>query len=1373
MARNRPSTDDLQCRVSNAVTQTDIATHSDFSSTAEVLDTGTGSYVKVKGKPGFIVDGLIEGTPIGWKLDTGAVNTFITEDSYFNILPGNRPVLERVQKKFATADGSELNLLGTAKMILTFGNLDVYFRVFVGGVKCNLLGQDFMEKFECQWDYSSDSVILNCARTENYEEISGRVVSVETSAIPPRHEAVLKSRVISGADIGDGILVPIKRFVHSHGLVIAHVLVNARNSVIYVRVFNPSDREICVKENTEIALLAPVNYVSESLHGEDVCNVQTGNGSEELPEFLRDMYRQGCRNLSTEQAVEFKKFLLCRKNVFADPKMPAERANIGEHRINLNDETPFKEPMRRVPIFKREILDAEIERLKEQGLIEESNSPWSSPLVLVQKKDKSWRLCVDYRRLNAKTIKDAYPISRIAENLDALAGSKWFTSLDLNMAYYQIPMRESDKEKTAFGTPRGGLYQYRVMPFGLCNAPATFQRVIEQALCGLQWHVTVLYLDDIIVYSRDFEKHLENLSLVFDRLERANLKLKAKKCSFFGKEVTFLGHVVSENGITTDPDKTKAVEEWQTPRNVTELRSFLGLVSYYRRFIKDFAKIAKCLHELTSKNSQWNWTAECDEAFYLLKSKLVTAPILGYPDVEGGTFILDTDASNEAIGAVLSQIQDGKEIVIAYASRTLTSPEKNYCVTRKEMLAVVYFVKHFKHYLLGREFVLRTDHGSLVWLHKFKEPDGQIARWLQQLGPYTFLILHRQGKRHLNADSMSRLPSNEDKCKQCKRDLSVELENSEHRYHHIDDLRKEFNKSETEQGCDVFAIDTLFTDSSDVSDVYSLSDAGPKAKTSKRAANRPPRAKPRVQPEDSLNLENMRKCQLEDREIAPFLCWKEDPECVKPPFDAISSLGFESKFLYSRWELLTVDQGVLCMKWMEKDGERLRICVPRNLRDAVMWQMHDTPTAGHMGVRRTLDKLTKSQYYWPHLRRYVHDYVSSCDICEERKNPARKKRAYMKTHLSGVKFERIAVDIAGPFPKTSNGFMYILVISDYFTKFTEIFPLKNMEAETVTETMFRGWIKRYGCPQEIHSDQGSQFESQIFQEMCKLLQINKTRTTAYHPQSDGMIERMNRTVKDILSKYISVNQTDWDKFVDSVVFAYNSTVHDTTGITPYRMVFGEEIKLPVDIATEKVDIGQSSVPKTQAEYVRELERSLNEMYDIVRDVTGKLSFRQKRYYDRNVRSSNYDIGDLVRRNQPKVMVGTKSKLARKWTGPWIVVERLSDVLYKIQVSKRSKPVIVHSDNLKLYQGPKTKMHPKKSCLDSGHIPSEDQTGAARGPEDGHIPTGDQTGTARRPARLQKDAAVKPRPPIDASQSATEPARTRHGRVIKRPARFRD
>lgn len=248
---------------------------------------------------------------------------------------------------------------------------------------------------------------------------------------------------------------------------------------------------------------------------------------------MKPVYENGIVNLNSQESEKFKEFLYEKRNVFADPDGDLQRTSVGEHKIKLSDGMPFKKAPRRVPLFKREILDQEIRKLLDQGIIEKSSSPWSSQLVLVQKKDQSWRVCVDYRRLNAKTIKDAYPIPRIDDNLDALAGSVWFSSLDLNMAYHEVPMSNEDKEKTAFATPRGGLYQYNVMPFGLCNAPATFQRIIERTLSGLQWNVAVLYLDDIIVYGKSFDEHLENLKKVLDRLDGANLRLKAKKCSFF------------------------------------------------------------------------------------------------------------------------------------------------------------------------------------------------------------------------------------------------------------------------------------------------------------------------------------------------------------------------------------------------------------------------------------------------------------------------------------------------------------------------------------------------------------------------------------------------------------------------------------------------------------------------------------------------------------------------------------------------------------------------------------------------------------------------------------------------------------------------
>ena len=327
---------------------------------------------------------------------------------------------------------------------------------------------------------------------------------------------------------------------------------------------------------------------------------------------------------------------------------------------------------------------------------------------------------------------------RVDESLDQLAGNKWFSSLDMNSGYWQVEVDGSDREKTAFNSRRG-LFEFTVMPFGLCNAPATFERLMETVLAGLHWQICLIYLDDVIVTGKTFENMLENLSKVLDRFEESGLKLKARKCHLFRTEVEFLGHVISAEGIRTDPKKTESIRNWPTPSCVKEVRSFLGLCSYYRRFIYQFSDIAKPLHALTEQQQTFIWSEECMNAFDTLKRKLTESPILAHPDFEK-EFILDTDASDVAIAAVLSQVIEGREHVIAYASRTLNKHERQYCVTRKELLAVVNYVKYFRHYLYGKKFTLRTDHGSLRWIMNFKNPEGQVARWLEILSAYDMKI---------------------------------------------------------------------------------------------------------------------------------------------------------------------------------------------------------------------------------------------------------------------------------------------------------------------------------------------------------------------------------------------------------------------------------------------------------------------------------------------------------------------------------------------------------------------------------------------------------------------------------------------------------
>lgn len=299
------------------------------------------------------------------------------------------------------------------------------------------------------------------------------------------------------------------------------------------------------------------------------------------------------------------------------------------------------------------------------------------------------------------------------------------------------------------------------MPFGLCNAPATFERLMETVLSGLQWQVCLIYLDDVIVYGKTFEEMLHNLELVFEKLRAAGLKLKARKCTLFSKQVKYLGDVMSEEGVETDVEKVEAVRKWPEPVNKTQVRSFIGLCSYYRKFIANFAEIARPLHRLTEASVAFKWTNECQVAFDALKAKLTSAPILTHPDFSK-PFILDTDASQNAIGAALSQIQNGQERVVAYASKVFSKTERRYCVTRKELFAVVTFIKHFRHFLYGRKFLVRTDHSSLRWLLRFKDPEGQLARWLEVISPYDMEIEHRAGRLHGNADGLSRVP-----CTQC------------------------------------------------------------------------------------------------------------------------------------------------------------------------------------------------------------------------------------------------------------------------------------------------------------------------------------------------------------------------------------------------------------------------------------------------------------------------------------------------------------------------------------------------------------------------------------------------------------------------------
>ena len=433
------------------------------------------------------------------------------------------------------------------------------------------------------------------------------------------------------------------------------------------------------------------------------------------------------------------------------------RTDIIKHQIITGDAHPIKQQAYRCNPKNKDFLKAEIVKMEQQGIVQKSISPWASPVVIVDKKGGEKRICIDYRKLNAVTKTDAYPLPRIDDTLESFRGAHWFSTLDLASGYWQVAVDQEDVEKTAFITPFG-LYEFIVMPFGLKNAPGTFQRLMNYVLQDFLGKFVLVYLDDVIIYTKGgFETHLDHLKQVFETLRRANLKIKLKKCYFCLPNIHFLGHVVGRDGILPDPEKIEKIKNFPIPTNLTQLRSALGLFSYYRKFIKDFSKIARPMLSLLKKDTPFNWTNKQQQAFEYLKERLVKSPVLKYPDFER-SFIIYTDASGTGLGAVLAQEHDdGKEHVIAYASRSMNQAERNYTITDQECLAVIWAVKYFHHYLGLQPFTIVTDHAALKWLQTSHIPKGRRARWMMELQQYDYQIKHRPGKTNANADALSRM----------------------------------------------------------------------------------------------------------------------------------------------------------------------------------------------------------------------------------------------------------------------------------------------------------------------------------------------------------------------------------------------------------------------------------------------------------------------------------------------------------------------------------------------------------------------------------------------------------------------------------------
>lgn len=569
---------------------------------------------------------------------------------------------------------------------------------------------------------------------------------------------------------GQGVLFEPPESGLPAGLLASPCLVQVVRGTVYVPVVNVGTTEVLLYPRTSLGILGVAQVVSLPAGVTEVePTLVTISSLAAVPSISDRIESLDLSALPDHEQTSVRSLLYKYQSVFSAHDGDLGCTNLISHDIPLLDDVPVRQRYRRIPPSEYEAVKAHINQLLESQVIRESSSPYASPIVLVRKKDGSLRMCVDYRPLNGKTRKDAFPLPRIEESLDALSGARWFSTIDLASGYNQVPVLEKDRPKTAFCTPFG-LFEFNRMPFGLCNAPSTFQRLMQRMFGDQQGQSLLLYLDDIVIYSSSVEQHLQRLEMVLGRLQKEGLKAKLEKCAFFQQEVGYLGHVISSQGVSTDPKKIEAVANWRRPSQVSELRSFLGFASYYRRFVSGFAKLAGPLHQLVAELAGTKprkgsgqalgaaWTPQCEESFEALKSRLVSAPVLAYADFSR-PFILEIDASYSGLGAVLSQETDSGIRPVAYASRGLRPTERNmsnYSSMKLEFLGLKWaMTEKFREYLLGHKCIVFTDNNPLSYLQSSKLGATE-HRWAAQLASFDFDIKYRSGRSNRNADALSR-----------------------------------------------------------------------------------------------------------------------------------------------------------------------------------------------------------------------------------------------------------------------------------------------------------------------------------------------------------------------------------------------------------------------------------------------------------------------------------------------------------------------------------------------------------------------------------------------------------------------------------------
>lgn len=1214
-------------------------------------------------------------------IDTGASVSLIkanklTPESYFT----SREKLNLL----GLSPNNPVETVGSCKIPLHHSNGEFIAKFHIINQATNvpfdgLIGDDILQSENAIIDYKNQIIKFKSIKGpiplmfENQNPISNSIM------LQPRSETLIEID-IKNPEIKEGILPD---FPLPKGLYLSKAMVKVnQNKRVVASILNTR-----VTPQTIDTISVYLDSIPRHATILSLSNSRKRNREHEIIDNLR------LSHLNDQERKSVIDMCLKYKDIFHLPNDPLSCTNSIQHEINVTDPTPVFARSYRYPEVHKKEVNSQIDKMLQQGIIQPSISPYSSPLWVVPKKmdasgERKWRIVIDYRKLNDVTVGDSFPLPRIEEILDQLGHSVYFTTLDLASGFHQIPMKKGDCAKTAFTTPLGH-YEYTRMPFGLKNAPSTFQRLMNSVLSGLQGLQCFVYLDDIVIYASSIEHHSIKLRHVFDRLRANNLKLQPDKCEFMRHEVSYLGHMISDKGVQPNPIKVKAIQDFPVPKDARSIKMFLGLVGYYRKFIDNFAKIAKPLTLLLKKDVPFIWTKDQQQSFDSFKEILMTEPLLQYPDFSR-EFILTTDASNFAIGSVLSQGEIGKDLPIAYASRTLNNAEQNYNTTEKELLAIVWSVKHFRPYLYGRKFTIVTDHKPLTWLFNCKDPGSRLVRWRLKLAEYDYNIVYKPGRINSNADALSRsVPVN-----------IAQNDVDQSQYNTLNIPINIIQKNEKFEDFIQYHYKTL-----DIPKIESI--------PSDKFANFPNVLFYSEDFDENNLLSESLKCtynlscinqhkelysfvELSDHQKKSFVCickpfhfdkleYKDIFYCLRNLRTHLMKSNFKGN-LYIHDVTINnknIKKEMFCeiIHYTFKNSSIIPILlnkerqVPRDKDEIakILKENHDSKLAGHSGFIRTYRRI-KEYFIWPSMKQDIKKYIKKCPSCQLNKTNFKPSKAPMEiTSTSRTPFERLAIDIVGPLPQTINNNKFILTMQDDLTKFSHAVSLPNHESQTIASEL-SNFFCVFGIAKSILSDQGSDFTSRLMKDLTKLFQTKHILSSPYHPQTNGALERSHLTLKDYLKHYINDKQSDWDEFIPFAIFAYNSHVHKSTGYTPYEVLFGNKPYLPSSITQEP------QFSYSYDDYIINLKQKLNITQKIARENLIENKHKSKSYHDHKIKQHAYVVGDLVVIQNKQTTPGLSKKLSPNFKGPFKIIKIFPNKTVKLQIKNRL--VTYHVNQLK-------------------------------------------------------------------------------------------